>query len=1136
MFFCTAAFCGASFIWLTETEFEGEELWNPTDLQGYKDRRAMKEIFPHEGLGTTMLFDKNEGNVLSRIFLQELYHLSTTMDTVYRYQELCNRPTPVAPCPRVTILKAWDHDLEKIKADPDLFVTVNNYLLNTPLGVEKESVSVLRDTSGMTKKINNFFYLQNTGNITKVLATIEIFVYQSDQKLLVRSLEKGFLDVIANWESVDGVEAVALASSSFGAEIARVVQDDVMLVAFSIVLVILFCGFLLGDGTIVGSRLLLGSAGAALMLCAFVYGVGVLGAIGEKKTPATPLVLFVLIGIGVDDVIIIVDCYNANFYLESRRKRMMRSLSTSGPAITLTTVTDIVAFAVGSFATMPAVRNFTLTALLVIVFDFLLQTTVFLIALDFDQQRVDANRVDLIPCIQVEDRYMSLHSFLKMMFCKKKYREEVSAKEEARREEEKALLSQGRRVSVRVEAVAGAGKMLNAPLIPTASFLLKANTPGPQLSSVNETETVCDSSGASSIGGSSHSSLFNITPLPNSVNLEGSAVELKRPSVVVVTQAAEGQEVILKASNAKRKKSFLTKKVIEPNELEAIMKKVGDDLTFYNPAPKVALQNEQSGEIPQVCIIKTEHDLAVQNVDADDNPQGFGIPTVQSFVIGETSDNGTHPGTGENTPQGTELSFVLPPLTTSLDTPVPNAPKAVLHKRNSAKTDRDNEEREDIPMPKNPLTTKRVEEEVEFIQERKRRSVHPEELGKKSGCSISAFIEHYYGPAVTSMVGRSIIVLAFLAFTGFNISRLPELKEGLSSKDTLPSDSYVTTYFELQEQYYSGNPGTIHVVFPQQGIRWEDPQTARDMVLLKTMLEADASIISFAPWYLMFVEYMQDYHNVTLEDPSYEKMFSPLLEGFIDMFPYINHQMNYYTYNGSIVVQDVMFSGKQRIMDRSKEKAVDMENVRTIFTRWRTITGYQEGYVTARWYPFTDADRVIAKLIIENLVFSACAVMFALLFFMPPLMAMLVTFTVGLIDLSILGWMWATSVNMSAVSYIVIAMSIGLSVDYCAHIGIAFTNCRLSEDAETRRVGLLSASAYARRALDEIGGSVLAGGGSTLLGLLPLAFASSQTFLMFFKMLFAAVMFGMLHGFVFFPAFLACLPKWLIRFVIVDPL
>eukprot|EP00754_Rhynchopus_humris_P043507 Rhum_TRINITY_DN3318_c0_g2::Rhum_TRINITY_DN3318_c0_g2_i1::g.10328::m.10328 len=212
-----------------------------------------------------------------------------------------------------------------------------------------------------------------------------------------------------------------------------------------------------------------------------------------------------------------------------------------------------------------------------------------------------------------------------------------------------------------------------------------------------------------------------------------------------------------------------------------------------------------------------------------------------------------------------------------------------------------------------------------------------------------------------------------------------------------------------------------------------------------------------------------------------------------------------------------------------------MNSGRRQFERWQATSGWA-GVITGKWYAFADADDHIQWIIMKNLLFAAIAVLVALLLFMPPLMAIFVTATVGLIDLSILGWMWMTEVNMSAVSYIVIAMSIGLSVDYCAHIAIAFTNCRLEEDHEVRRKGLQSAATYARRGLDEIGSSVLAGGMSTLLGVLALAFASSQTFFMFFKMLFAAIMFGILHGFVFFPSFLSCLPASLLKHVILDPI
>ena len=89
-------------------------------------------------------------------------------------------------------------------------------------------------------------------------------------------------------------------------------------------------------------------------------------------------------------------------------------------------------------------------------------------------------------------------------------------------------------------------------------------------------------------------------------------------------------------------------------------------------------------------------------------------------------------------------------------------------------------------------------------------------------------------------------------------------------------------------------------------------------------------------------------------------------------------------------------------------------------------------------------------------------------------------------------------------------MSTGLSVDYCVHIGHAFTH----SDGETPNDRLVEA-------VKMLGKSVLQGGFTTFLGTIVLCWSNSDAFQTFFKMLFCTILFGMLHGLVALPVFLA---------------
>jgi Niemann-Pick C1 protein len=90
--------------------------------------------------------------------------------------------------------------------------------------------------------------------------------------------------------------------------------------------------------------------------------------------------------------------------LLSVEERVARALARMGPSILLSTITEVLAFALGAMVPMPAVRNFALYAAGSVFLNALLQVTVFISALTLDLHRVEAGRADIFPCIKLSRR------------------------------------------------------------------------------------------------------------------------------------------------------------------------------------------------------------------------------------------------------------------------------------------------------------------------------------------------------------------------------------------------------------------------------------------------------------------------------------------------------------------------------------------------------------------------------------------------------------------------------------------------------------------------------------------------------------------------------------------------------------
>ena len=126
----------------------------------------------------------------------------------------------------------------------------------------------------------------------------------------------------------------------------------------------------------------------------------------------------------------------------------------------------------------------------------------------------------------------------------------------------------------------------------------------------------------------------------------------------------------------------------------------------------------------------------------------------------------------------------------------------------------------------------------------------------------------------------------------------------------------------------------------------------------------------------------------------------------------------------------------------------------------------------------------------------------------------LVLFTVALTIIDTAGFLQFWGLFLDQDFAIFLTISIGLCVDYSAHIAHSFMVCQGSRDQRMAKT------------LVDIGPAVLNGGISTFCAFALLFYSKSQTFQAFFKVFFLVVNFGLFHGLVFLPVLLSLIgPK-----------
>jgi len=183
-------------------------------------------------------------------------------------------------------------------------------------------------------------------------------------------------------------------------EASSFVKKDSYLMALSMVFIMAYACVALGGIThdIRTSRVLLGTTVAACVALAMAAGFGLGALLGVPFQAVNPIIVFTLLGVSVDDMIIIVAAFERTPAWLPVERRLSESLAISGSTITVTSFTSATVFFTAFFVDFPALSNFCVPAGFCVMAVYMLQVTFFGACLTLDTHRRDAGRADCLPC------------------------------------------------------------------------------------------------------------------------------------------------------------------------------------------------------------------------------------------------------------------------------------------------------------------------------------------------------------------------------------------------------------------------------------------------------------------------------------------------------------------------------------------------------------------------------------------------------------------------------------------------------------------------------------------------------------------------------------------------------------------
>lgn len=165
------------------------------------------------------------------------------------------------------------------------------------------------------------------------------------------------------------------------------IYGDLFLIQISVLLVAGYTMINLGGLSPEHSRVLVAVCGLITIASSFIAGNGIAGTIGYNTTGVHNLLNFLLIGIGADDFFVVCNALDQTNLNDPIEKRFKEAYAHAGSSITITSLTNVIAFIVGATTPLIALGSFCIYAAMAILSLYLTAMTLWSCILVWDTRR-----------------------------------------------------------------------------------------------------------------------------------------------------------------------------------------------------------------------------------------------------------------------------------------------------------------------------------------------------------------------------------------------------------------------------------------------------------------------------------------------------------------------------------------------------------------------------------------------------------------------------------------------------------------------------------------------------------------------------------------------------------------------------
>ncbi|XP_048240441.1 patched domain-containing protein 3-like [Haliotis rufescens] len=385
-------------------ETDTETLYTPINSRASQDRVQYQATFPDatgsnyrgyalaalDMYGRLLISSMTYGNILSNASMQEIrHHISTIKDIsttyeglVIKYVDVCARQN--GSCYASGEFLTTDAVHNAYLSGGITYPNWNNIDISAFLG---QAAS----TGG---KLVSAKYLSISFNLRMDSAVNKAKARAWEEEFLKKAATLGTMSTRINYA----------ASHSLDAELNKNTNGDIVFFSVTFTLMITYATFVAG-GDVVSSRTLASWAGVMAAGFGILSSFGLVSLCGVKFVNIVGVTPFLIIGIGVDDMFLLMSSWAETYPHRDKTvaSRMGMTFASAGIGITITSLTDLLAFLTGVSSVFLSVRNFCLYTGVAVIFCYLYQCLFFSPCLAIHGRRVDSNR-HCMTCLKTKSR------------------------------------------------------------------------------------------------------------------------------------------------------------------------------------------------------------------------------------------------------------------------------------------------------------------------------------------------------------------------------------------------------------------------------------------------------------------------------------------------------------------------------------------------------------------------------------------------------------------------------------------------------------------------------------------------------------------------------------------------------------